>query len=152
VKAIPATIIPRCTENYVGSNEMSRCKLAQGHYGQHEAGNDVVKVNWGDFKRPPSIWDHGNQGVTSPIAEAVLAERRLMDEVLTELRKATNTHGHFHSGHEGYGVIAEELDELWDDVKAAKASTSYPEQTRREAIQVAAMAMRFALDLCVEKK
>ncbi len=38
--------------------------------------------------------------------------------VLAEYDKATKKFGAFNSTHEGYAVIAEELDELWDDVKA----------------------------------
>jgi len=164
---IIGTIIPRCQENYHSTEAISQCKLAAWHFGQHEAGNDVVKVNWGENRRPPSVWEahaeaekaaaasleriarlRREPGITSPIAEQVYDEQKLLIEVTEEFRRATRKYGHFHSGHEGYGVIAEELDELWDDVKESKASIGYPEQTRREAIQVAAMAMRFALDLC----
>lgn len=45
------------------------------------------------------------------------------------------------SNHEGYAVILEELDELWDDVKHDRT-----DQAIAEAVQVAAMGVRFMLD------
>lgn len=48
----------------------------------------------------------------------------------------------FNSGHEGFAVIREELDELWDAVKANDLA-----HAREEAVQVAAMALRFIVDL-----
>lgn len=48
----------------------------------------------------------------------------------------------FNSAHEGYAVIAEELDELWDDVKADEV-----ERSIAEAIQVGAMALRYIADM-----
>jgi hypothetical protein len=49
----------------------------------------------------------------------------------------------FHSGHEGYAVILEELDELWDAVRLDATDAA-----GMEAVQVAAMALRFLLELC----
>lgn len=48
----------------------------------------------------------------------------------------------FNSGHEGWAVIQEELDELWDAVKANDMT-----HAREEAVQVGAMALRFIIDL-----
>jgi hypothetical protein len=68
---------------------------------------------------------------------------RLLEDVASELTKARERFAPFNSPHEGWAVIREELDELWDNVKANTACTL---DGRREAIQIAAMAMRFALD------
>ena len=38
-------------------------------------------------------------------------------EVLTEIGAARSKFPPFHGAHEGYAVILEELDELWDEVK-----------------------------------
>lgn len=80
------------------------------------------------------------------IADALLLR---IDEALAALRnelfKAMKKHAPMHSPHEGHSVIAEELDELWDLVKQDLARTT---DGRKEALQVAAMGLRFALDLC----
>jgi hypothetical protein len=68
--------------------------------------------------------------------------------VTTELARAQRQHYGFNSGHEGYAVIREELDELWDAVKAQKGYNVYSGPASYEAVQVAAMALRFLVDLC----
>lgn len=49
----------------------------------------------------------------------------------------------FNSTHEGFAVLKEEVDELWDEVK----SNGSKERLRAEAVQVAAMAIRFIKEL-----
>jgi hypothetical protein len=71
----------------------------------------------------------------------------VMIEVWEELQRARKKFGPFVSHHEGYAVILEELDELWDEIKA-----NNPAKARTEAIQVAAMAIRFVLDLDKNEK
>ena len=68
-------------------------------------------------------------------------------EVAKELDRALHLFPSFNSGHEGWAVIREELDELWDEVKHEKIEGARTRQ-RKEAIQIAAMALRFVLDLC----
>jgi hypothetical protein len=53
----------------------------------------------------------------------------------------------FNSAHEGFAVLKEEVDELWDEVKAKQGARDIAKM-RREAIQVAAMALRFIIDVC----
>lgn len=53
----------------------------------------------------------------------------------------------FNGPHEGYAVLLEEVDELWTEVKKKCADRS-KERMRAEAIQVAAMAMRFVEECC----
>jgi hypothetical protein len=71
----------------------------------------------------------------------------LLDIALNDIReeylRARNKFHKFNSDHEGYAVILEELDELWDDIKNNRAD----DLKRKEAVQVAAMALRFILDL-----
>jgi glutamyl-tRNA reductase len=69
-----------------------------------------------------------------------------LQEVNVELNRALRLHGRFASAHEGWAVIYEEVDELWDEVKKRKRSRS-PARLRREACQVAAMAVRFMLEV-----
>lgn len=77
-----------------------------------------------------------------------LSEHRLhildlaLAEVRAEVVRAIEKYPTFNSAHEGYAVIAEELDELWDEVKG-----NGPVRARKEAVQVAAMAIRFMTDI-----
>lgn len=64
--------------------------------------------------------------------------------VALELERAVGLHPPMASAHEGYAVILEEVEELWDEVKMRKQDH---ERMRREAVQVAAMAMRFLIDV-----
>ena len=73
-------------------------------------------------------------------------------EVVYELRKANGKHGRGSiapgrgdAAHACYGVLLEEVDELWDEVKAQNFDR---DKARKEAIQVAAMAIRFVLNVC----
>lgn len=62
--------------------------------------------------------------------------------VRAELLHAMVMHGPMHSGHEAYGVIKEELDEFFDEVRANRHVNF-----RKELVQVAAMAVRAMVDL-----
>jgi hypothetical protein len=66
------------------------------------------------------------------------------ENILSEAVRARRKFAPFNSAHEGYAVIAEELDELWDDVKANRNTE---EHMISEAIQVGAMAIRFVADM-----
>jgi len=68
-----------------------------------------------------------------------------VDEVCAELIRAVGRHPTFASSHEGWAVMREEMDELWDEVRKRNSD---PDRMRAEAIQVAAMAIRFVLDVC----
>ena len=69
--------------------------------------------------------------------------------IVKELENAEEKFKPFNSAHEGWAVLMEEVDELWDEVKGHYG----PERDQRmaeEAIQVGAMALRFLLMLSVE--
>lgn len=66
--------------------------------------------------------------------------------VSAELRRARNGHDPIHSLHEGFAVLCEEVDELWEEVRK-KAEDRNRGQVLAELIQVAAMARRIAEDL-----
>ena len=51
------------------------------------------------------------------------------------------------SNHEGYGIIKEEFDELWDEIKALDPQ-GLSNALRKEALHLAAMALRFIVDRC----
>lgn len=67
--------------------------------------------------------------------------------VTEEFERATARHGVFNSCHEGFAVLKEEVDELWDEVKANNGSTH---RGATEAVQAAAMAIRYLVDMCPE--
>lgn len=69
--------------------------------------------------------------------------------VFAEARRATDTYRPFNSAHEGYAVLLEEVDELWDEVKLSPKKRR-PDKMAEEARQVAAMALRFLVDCCPE--
>lgn len=73
--------------------------------------------------------------------DAVLAQVR--EEVLAAGLK----HKPMNSAHEGYAVLLEEVDELWEHVKE---DTGYTEEAFDEARQVAAMGVRYIVDLSVK--
>lgn len=70
--------------------------------------------------------------------------RAASTDALEEALKAAAAWPPFHSPHEGYGVILEEMDELWDEIKLKEPRA---DKLRQEAIQLAAMALRFAAEL-----
>lgn len=73
-----------------------------------------------------------------------MLESEAFKHVFREYERVRDLHGHFNSNHEGYAVILEEMDELWDTIKGNRGA--FP--TRKEAIHVGAMAVRFLIDLC----
>lgn len=70
---------------------------------------------------------------------------RLAAEIAAEVRRAETLHAPMHSPHEGWSIIFEELEELREHVRA---DTGRSEEARKEAIQIAAMGLRYALNLC----
>lgn len=80
---------------------------------------------------------------------------KAMSEIFQELKSARSHFEPFHSPHEGASILREEYEELWDEVRANKRHTRptslTKERMRKEAIQVAAMAIRFIRDICDRK-
>lgn len=84
------------------------------------------------------------------VDEKIVRARRVLALMEEELVKAWTKHpGKFHNAHEGHSVIAEEFDELWDEVKADMA---YDQGGLKEAIQTGAMCVRFLVELCDHPK
>jgi hypothetical protein len=66
--------------------------------------------------------------------------------VRQELDHALFKFSRFNSYHEGWAVIKEEVDELWEEVRR-KPYARCEGALRAEAIQTAAMAIRFVMEL-----
>jgi NTP pyrophosphatase (non-canonical NTP hydrolase) len=76
----------------------------------------------------------------SNYVDVIVQDRNVMSDVRNELDRAYAKHGREKWGrHEFYGVLKEEVDELWDAIKADEPSS----RVRDEAIQVAAMVVRY---------
>lgn len=67
-------------------------------------------------------------------------------QVQEELISARKKHGPMLSVHEGYAVILEELDEVWEEVKK-RTSERDMANLYKELIQVSAMAQKMAEDV-----
>lgn len=65
-----------------------------------------------------------------------------------EVSRACAKHKPMNSPHEAYAVLLEEVDELWEEIKHDRGRQ---ESARDEAIQVAAMAIRYLVDLTETK-
>jgi hypothetical protein len=66
--------------------------------------------------------------------------KSICDELLDECLRARAKHPPFHSTHEAYAVILEELEEWWDSVKADRPDD-------KEILSVAAMAVLTIVEL-----
>lgn len=70
----------------------------------------------------------------------------VMQLVKTEHSKAISCYPKFASAHEGLAVLEEEFEELKAEVFKNNRNRNYDDM-RKEAIQVAAMAIRFVIDV-----
>lgn len=70
----------------------------------------------------------------------------VMKDIYLEYIRATSMFPKFASAHEGYAVILEEVDELWDEIRNNKKPGA-SERMRKEAIQIGAMALKFIMQL-----
>jgi len=75
--------------------------------------------------------------------------RQALESVAAELSRACDRFPAFNSPHEGWAVIREELDELWDHVRG---NTGRGPEARKEAIQIAAMALRYVIDCASDER
>lgn len=70
----------------------------------------------------------------------------ILADIKHEVIRAKGLHpGNFHNSHEGYAVLLEEVDELWDEVK--KKGGGYGDDAQKEATQVGAMVVRYLLEV-----
>jgi len=70
--------------------------------------------------------------------------------VTEELARARKTHGPHVSYHEGYAILLEEVDELWEEVKR-KSNHRNHEDALAELVQIASCAQKMAEDVVIPK-
>ena len=73
----------------------------------------------------------------SDLEKVITAAREVVD-------RASREHGDFSSMHEAYGVLAEEVAEFFEAVRLRESDRSRTTMCRKEAIDVAAVALRIA--------
>jgi len=74
-------------------------------------------------------------------AKKRLTDAEAIERILAELRRARDKFPRpLNSPHEGFGVLREEVDELWETVRGLEGDM------RAEATQVGAMAIRFLVE------
>lgn len=76
----------------------------------------------------------------------------IQKQIEKEVKEAREKYGAFNSTHEGYAVLKEEVDELWDIVKKNTERTYGTSEWKIKAlmpelIQIAAVAQRMAIEL-----
>lgn len=69
-----------------------------------------------------------------------------IDTVDEEMAAAANKFGPFASMHEAWGVLAEEVEELTEAIRMKQGDPARAGSIEREAIQVAAVALRIAIE------
>lgn len=80
-----------------------------------------------------------------------MTRNEIIGLVNIEIDLANSKYPAFYSTHEGYAILKEELDELWDEIKTSKETNANMLQVN-EAIQVAAMAIKFIESLYNNKR
>lgn len=75
-----------------------------------------------------------------------MTKQKALSLIAEEMKTAIKKHPPMVSVHEGYAIILEEMDELWEEIKK-KPSKRNINCLKEEAIQIGAMAARFLIDL-----
>jgi hypothetical protein len=86
---------------------------------------------------------------SNPVSKEEHYGTRILDatgEVVLELSRAISNYPSMLSPHEGWAIIHEELEELWELVRKQQAHHDLSAM-RKEACQIAAMGIRFMVDL-----
>lgn len=98
--------------------------------------------SWAAPKPERAVLRHGPVYLGNP------HDSPIWEELSDALDAAMTRHAPMNSPHEGWSVIWEELEELREHVRADSGRSA---AARKEAIQIAAMGLRYALDLCTEE-
>lgn len=85
-----------------------------------------------------------------PVNVEIAKVENTFSAIFEAYNKARAKHAPMRGPHEGYAVLLEEVDELWDEVKCWQPYPSIERQLamRKEALHVAAMALAFLVEVC----
>jgi hypothetical protein len=72
--------------------------------------------------------------------------------IYEEMVHASSKFPAFASEHEGYAILLEEVDELWEAVKLNQKNPERANLICKECIQVGAMALRFLHDMQIRRE
>ena len=73
-------------------------------------------------------------------------------KIYQEFYDASSNFPAFASDHEGYAIILEEMDELWEAVKLNQKDPERDKKMEKDVTQVGAMALRFLHDLRLRRE
>lgn len=100
------------------------------------------------YERRDSLVNTHEQPAPRPGRKVTDKEVFELADILYDVREilyaSIEKHAPMCSAHDGHSVIREEFEELWEHVKA---DTGNSREAYKEALQTAAMAIRFALDV-----
>ena len=69
----------------------------------------------------------------------------ILKEVEDELMKSNITFKLFNSTHEGYGIIKEKFDELWNEIKKSKEVYNINDRIKEKAIHTMVMCLKLII-------
>lgn len=109
---------------------------------------------YGDYKRRNNLLNSHGQPADKPGSRAELADKigyvgEVLNELRNELERAIIKHAAGTTPHHCLGTIEEEVHELREHVYRDTGRTP---EARKEAIQIAAMAVRYIVDLIDARK
>jgi hypothetical protein len=126
---------------------------------------EPIETDWETLRH---VRDHGTEFKADEHEGSIFLEEQMnklldgvlmqsiLDVVNDEIERAVELHGSYNSLHEGYGVMMEEVEEFWEQVKLNPAKLNdvdkqvRKQQLRDELIQVAAVAVRIIKDCGLE--
>jgi hypothetical protein len=79
-------------------------------------------------------------------SSAKVIEEQIAEGMVKECIRARSIYPSFHNAHEGYAVLLEEVDELWEAVRMKQTDPNRDKKIMEEANQIGAMAMRIMID------
>lgn len=125
--------------------------LLRGYDLDRRAERDFAFKNFvQDTRRAISVEDLTDDEIAE-IAKPIDPLQYFIDVVKHEIKTATEKWPPMNSAHEAFGVLYEEVDELWQHVKTKQKNRDL-DAMYMECVQVAAMAARFAIEICNEER